>query len=214
MSHARADRRAATEIGFERGASGAIGTTTGPIRRTGRAAGWLAAAVASTLFAAVLVAPTPSTAVAAESVSLGSMGDLVQAVPTLVVTPPTATNLAVASIDNPVCKEGESCVFTVTINGTIAQSATLHWATVNGTAVGDVKTPPGLVADYHSDGRDTTFGHQTNQSVTMHIVIDTYRDGRAEGPETFQVVLSNPRGGIVIPAGQGTGTGTILANNS
>lgn len=101
--------------------------------------------------------------------------------PSLTVNSPTVSETA------------GSVLFTLTLSAASAQTVSVNYATVNGTAVAG--------SDYTSTSGVLTFQPgQTVGSVYVTILNDTV----AETPETFTVSLSNPVNATVSAGGQGT----------
>jgi hypothetical protein len=92
--------------------------------------------------------------------------------------------------------EGNAASFIVTLSAPASGSATVNYATANGTA-----TAPG---DYTAVTNGTV-SFSAGQS-TKTVTITTVDDSLDENDETFFVNLSNPTGGIGIADGQGQGT--------
>lgn len=86
--------------------------------------------------------------------------------------------------------------FTVTLSQPLAQTVTVDYATMDGTATAG--------QDYVAQNGTLTFAPGV---TTQEINIQVLDDSVVESQEAFTVVLSNPTGGAMI--GTGTGTGTI-----
>ncbi len=88
--------------------------------------------------------------------------------------------------------------FTVTRAGDLSQSATVDYAGQDGTATG---------ADYSVAAGSLNFAAGVaSQTITVAIT----NDGSFEGPETFNINLSNPVGAVIV---DGQGVGTIVDDN-
>jgi hypothetical protein len=93
-----------------------------------------------------------------------------------------------------------AAVFSVTAAGSLKGTASVSYATANGTA-----NAPG---DYLAASGSLTFDRRTKtRTVTVQVVGDT----ADEADEAFQVVLSNPSGATIA---DGTGVGTISDDDS
>src|SRR5690606_8517576 len=108
------------------------------------------------------------------------------------------------SIDDVSVTEGGSgtiiAAFTVTMDRASATSASVDYATVNGSA----EAP----ADYAAQSGTLTFAPgQTTQTINVPV----NGDSTPEADEMFQVVLSNPGGATIV---DGTGTGTITNDDA
>jgi hypothetical protein len=91
-------------------------------------------------------------------------------------------------------------VFTVTASGSLKGSATVSYATVNGTAVAPT--------DYAAASGSLSFDRRSKtRTVTVQVTGDTVD----ETDETFQLVLSGPSG---VTIADGTGVGTIVDDDS
>jgi hypothetical protein len=106
----------------------------------------------------------------------------------------------VFSIADVSVNEGGTATLTVSRFGASSGSATVSYATSNGSA-----TAP---ADYTATSGTLTFADgETSKTVTVATVDDTYR----EGPETLSVTLSNASSGTGI--GRASATVTIVDND-
>jgi hypothetical protein len=90
--------------------------------------------------------------------------------------------------------------FTITLDRAATTSVTVHWRTVDGTAVA-----PG---DYTARSGDETFAAG---EVTRQVTVDVIGDTGIEADETFTVELSNPSGADIL---DGQGVGTIRNDDS
>jgi GrpB-like predicted nucleotidyltransferase (UPF0157 family) len=99
-----------------------------------------------------------------------------------------------------VAENAGSVTLTVTRSGDTSQTATIHYATSNGTATAS--------SDYNSTSGDLTFAPgETSKPITVQVLDDsTY-----EGDESFTVTLSSPMGADL---GLSTATVTIFDNDS
>jgi hypothetical protein len=116
------------------------------------------------------------------------------------IAAPPAGSKATLSISDVSAAEGDSgiraFVFTVQAAGSLKSSATVGFATANGTAVA-----PG---DYASTAGSLSFDRRNkSRTVTVQVVGDT----ADEQDEAFQVQLSGASGATIV---DGTGIGTIL----
>jgi hypothetical protein len=107
------------------------------------------------------------------------------------------------SINSVSVQEGNSgttnAVFTVTLSSPLTTSATVKYATVNGTATAG--------SDYTATSGTLTFSAgQTSKTIIVAINGDTL----AEPSETFNVQLSSPTKAVL---GNATGLGTILSDD-
>ncbi|MGH9942074.1 MAG: Calx-beta domain-containing protein, partial [Pyrinomonadaceae bacterium] len=104
---------------------------------------------------------------------------------------------------------------TVTRTGNISGAATISYATVDNPAAircDDTTTLPGVAfarCDYTTSVDTLSFAaNETTKTFAISIIDDSF----FEGPETFQLVLSNPASGAV--GAQGTATVAITDNDS
>jgi hypothetical protein len=224
MWHVRACHRGVivTEQPFDRTALDTTSATTDSTQTSGRAhltraarraSGWLAAAFAAVLAGAAIVAPVPTTAEAAEAGSLTAIRALTPfPLPTLTLTP-LPLHLAIASIEGATCTEGASCLFTITTSGEIGSGgAAVNYETFDGTAVSD-QTVPRAQADFHWQFSGITYGGPTRGTFVSRVPVETFRDGRAEGAETFTITLTSAHG-LIIDPNKKSATITIAANQT
>ena len=118
-------------------------------------------------------------------------------------TTTTTSTSPAFSINNVTVQEGNSgttnAVFTVTLSSPLTASATVKYATVNGTATAG--------SDYTATSGTLTFSAgQTSKTITVAIRGDTL----AEPNETFTVQLNSPTKAVL---GTATGVGTILSDD-
>jgi hypothetical protein len=99
------------------------------------------------------------------------------------------------SISNSQANEGNPLVFEVTKSGTATGTVTVHYGTVDGTAVA-----PG---DYTATSGTLSFAVT---DTVKTITVATSTDARVESNETMDVGLSAPTGGATITDGDGVGT--------
>lgn len=179
------------------------------------------AAASKRLALALGVASTPAPAMAAETVTYvyDELGRLIQAttagpvangqvVSTTYDPAGNRNNQSVSGLANPdpnqppqfsigaaSAAEGGTLTFTVTLSKAHSASASIQYATTNGTA--------GSPADFTATNGTLSFAAgQTQQSFSVVTVNDT----SAEDNETFSVTLSNPGGGLTIANGSAVGT--------
>ena len=110
------------------------------------------------------------------------------------------------SVDNATAFEGDSVVFTVSLNGQApSTAATVDWA-ISGAGI--------TAGDYTLSGADTDgrlrFTALGDQTLTFAITDDAVDEGR----ETLTVTLSNPSRGAAIPAATATASVTIDARTA
>ncbi|MFL6260853.1 MAG: beta strand repeat-containing protein [Thermoanaerobaculia bacterium] len=160
----------------------------------------------------------------AKTVSVPVLGDVIdEADETFTVTLSSPTNAVLGSatgtgtvvdddtatltVSNASVTEGDTgslnAVFTVSLTTPSSQTVTVQAVTANGTATAG--------SDYTATGPVTlTFAPgQTSQPFTVPVLGDTID----EADETFLVSLSNASGASISPT-QGTGTGTIVDNDT
>ena len=116
---------------------------------------------------------------------------------------------ALFSIDSPRVVEGDSgsttMTFTVTLSPAASVQATVDWAWAGGSASSPSDTPA------ITNGTLTFAPGVTTQTISVTVNGDT----TAETDETVRLVLSNPTpSGFVIATGMGTGTGTIVDDDT
>lgn len=98
------------------------------------------------------------------------------------------------AISDVVVKEGNTATFTVTKTGSTTLTATVDYATADGSAIAD--------SDYRDKTGTLTFtAGQTSKTITITILNDTL----IETPETFFINLSNATNSSITDS-QGTGT--------
>ncbi|OJW61547.1 MAG: hypothetical protein BGO57_12650 [Sphingomonadales bacterium 63-6] len=103
------------------------------------------------------------------------------------------------SISNASATEGGALTFTVTRSGSTSGTASVSYATANGTAVAG--------SDYSAASGTVSFAAgETTRTITVNTINDT----AVESAETLTVILSNPVGATI---SVGTGTGTINDND-
>lgn len=120
-----------------------------------------------------------------------------------IAAPPGGSKVSL-TIGDVTASEGSSgtraFVFTVTASGSLKGSASVSYATADGSAAA-----PG---DYASASGSLAFDRRTKtRTITVQVVGET----TDELDETFRVVLSNPTGATIA---DGTGVGTILDDDS
>ncbi|WP_418127723.1 Calx-beta domain-containing protein [Variovorax sp. KK3] len=112
------------------------------------------------------------------------------------------------SIDSPpaVSEAGGFVEFTVTLTGQSSQPISVTYGTANGAG------PNAAIAgqDYTAMTGVLTFQPSAQGTQTIKVQVPITNDTQYEGPETFQMVLSNPTAGAIISQNAGTGVGTIV----
>lgn len=98
---------------------------------------------------------------------------------------------------------GSTMTFTVTLSKAVNVAVTVDYATANGTAVAG--------SDYTATSGTLTFAPgETSKTIVVSILNDTV----LESGEQFTVNLTNPTNGAVAAGNPGTGTGTIIDDDS
>src|SRR5207244_4519535 len=100
--------------------------------------------------------------------------------------------------------------FTVTKTGTTTQTATVQFATADGTAIGNSSCAAAATGspDYLSTNGTLSFGPN---ELTKTITVSVGGDTTFELTELFTVNLSNPTNATLV---KGTGTGTIVNDDA
>ncbi|MEL4895929.1 Calx-beta domain-containing protein [Crocosphaera sp. Alani8] len=118
----------------------------------------------------------------------------------------TPTELAELSINDIIVNEGDgTATFTVTLSGPVNEEVTVDYNSANGTAIAG--------NDYTATSGTLVFSANTS-TQTLTIPVDITDDNQTESNETFTVNLSNVSGAAEILEGEGTGTATIIDNDS
>lgn len=111
---------------------------------------------------------------------------------------PFALSIGDVSVAKPASGTADA-VFTVTLSAASTQTATVDFATADGTALSG--------SDYSANFGTLTFAPgETSKPIVVHIFGDT----RLQPNKTFLINLSNPTGAAIVKA---QGVGTILTNN-
>ncbi len=114
---------------------------------------------------------------------------------------PSAASLVIGDVSvNEGTAAGNNAVFSVTLNGTSAQTVTVNYATSNGTALAD--------SDYSSRSGTLSFPPGTTSRT---ISVPTVADAMPESNETFSVALSGAANATI---GDATAVGTIVDDDA
>lgn len=98
---------------------------------------------------------------------------------------------------------GSRMTFTVTLSKAVNVPVTVDYATANGTAQAG--------SDFTAANGTLTFAaFETSKTIVVSIL----NDNVLESGESFTMNLSNPTNGVVAPGNPGTGTGTIIDDDS
>jgi Calx-beta domain len=214
-------RRAEPPIQFVRALAGRPGGERSWVRPRAR----VALVVALVILAAAAVASAGGVGLAASGT-----GQVVQVLADLTGSSSSQTTVAASPADNQYknkcgkpprekchieisdskVREGNASttpmVFTVTMNSQSDQTITVHFTTVNGTAIGGSACTAGI--DYVTQTGTVTFlPGDTMKTITILVCGDT----KKEPDETFTVLLSNPQpADSAVIGGHNPGTGTIV----
>ena len=118
-----------------------------------------------------------------------------------------------------VSEAGPNGTLTVTRTGSAATAATVKWTTSNGTALagsdfgtsGSTVQKTGTLSWVAGDGTPKTIS--VGPTATAGAWVGVLNDALIEGPETFNVTLSTPTGGMVLGAGATVAVVTITSDD-
>ncbi|RYX78251.1 tandem-95 repeat protein, partial [bacterium] len=118
----------------------------------------------------------------------------------------TAT-VSIAATPATITEAAGTATFTVTLSTAIKNEFKVDYATVNGTALA------GATLDYIASNNTLTFPAGSAAGTTLTFTVPINDDNLIEPAETFDVVLTNPTGGLVTIA-TSTATVTITDNDT